>query len=109
MRTCTIARLTVETPQMSFIRRDSVANWLDDHAYELLTIGSEYTDGVFRARIMNPFSASKSWATLKLGAPGALSQQTRRRIAKWMQGRAKHLRNPNAVFDRRWFTQEFSL
>lgn len=108
MRTFPVARLTVDAPQNSAMRRNAVARWLKMLAGEFETLpGEALTDGPYRARIW--LGGGYAVGTLRVGAPGALSDETRARIAKWMRGRAKHLRNPNAVFDRRWFTQEFSL
>lgn len=108
MRTCTIARLTVDRPHHSKMRRDGVSDWLRYRAEEIESEPNCYSLQGFRARILHPMM-NRSWATLHIGAAGCLSLETRKRIAKWLRSRAKHIASPNAVFDGRWFTQEFSL
>lgn len=105
----TVARLVVDRPQFSAVRREQVATWLHERAMDIESPDFNVTYGTFRARIMNPYASNRAWAGLRIGAAGSLSMQTRARIAKWMRSRANHLMNANAVLDGRWFVQEFKL
>ncbi len=108
MRTFPLARLIVDAPQTSAMRRNSVARWLKHLATEFDRYeGEVWTTGPFRARsyLGNEIAVS----TLRITAPGCLSDDTRARLAKWMRSRAKHLTGGRGVFEGRWFVQEFRL
>lgn len=111
-RSHTIARLVVDRPQFSNTRREAIADWLECRAEEIESEPNCYTTGTFRARIMNPYlppERPRAWAGLKVDVLGHLSLPTRKRIAKWLRSRAKHLRSERAVFEGRWFRQDFAL
>lgn len=103
-----IARLTVDRSRFSrWHWGRPVADWLNYRAEEIESEPNCFSLRDFRARMVG--GRGNTCATLRIGAAGCLSLETRKRIAKWLRSRARHLRNPNAVFEGRWFTQEFGL
>lgn len=107
--TAPIARLTVDNfaPWSCDIIRINDASWLEKQA-DMIASDDNLTYGTYTGRRISGITGKTS-IKFRLGAAGALSAQTRARIAKWMRSRAKHIASPRAVFEGRWFTQEFSL
>lgn len=111
----TIARLTVDRPSYwAGERARLTADWLERQANTIEGDHNLNDTGPFTARriVANYLGAEVTAAKLRVELPGALSAETRRRIAKWLRSRAAYLRKHHfiAMTSRRgWYVQEFQL
>jgi hypothetical protein len=108
-----VAHIAIDRPQnMTRRGRRDIASWLIRRANSLDGEGSNYTTGTFLGRYYFNDAVdgeTKTAASVRVHAAGALSVETRKRIARWMLSRARHLTSGRGVFGGRWFTQEFHL
>jgi hypothetical protein len=107
-----IAHLSIAEPGR--MPRAELSRWLiaraNDLASNVLLADERFTGRYIEQRPALYGPRDYTRAKLVVKSAGALSRETRQRIAKWLLSRARHIEpGSRGVFSGRWFTQEFAL